>query len=498
MRCPNCQTENPDGARFCSSCGTQLEAPARAEDPNPQPPTPPPAPEPPAPAAPMVPGVPPPSYPRSDVLTAGWGKAILRGVVAFVIMVLVGQVLAFLAVAGQPVGPPIGEVVKGGGVAFYLLHHVNLAADLPTLTLPDTADSPFAGPADLSFTASLALMLGTALFAWLLYRGGRATALAAGGSVWARALHGAKVAVPYAVLALGASFLISYSVDLPPLPFVEGGQPMDVSVAPVGALLWPLVLGAVAGALGGAASAGDDLGTSFRSRFVLGAVSGGWRMTWVGLVLAFAGYLVVTLVHPDVALPFGPEYFRLLFQESTVLDGVLAFVFTLMVVPNIGAAVLVPAMGGALGFFGSVTGVSISCTLLSLTTFPVGEATPVESAVDPCASFPIQFEIAPIGYFAFLLVPVVATILGGRRAARRAEAASASEGAGVGAVAGIVYGLFVAGLILLASIVVGVSGEGGGTAVSGSFSFGPGFAIGTVLALAWGAAGGALGGALAG
>ena len=27
MICPNCSTENPDGARFCMTCGTSLETP---------------------------------------------------------------------------------------------------------------------------------------------------------------------------------------------------------------------------------------------------------------------------------------------------------------------------------------------------------------------------------------------------------------------------------------------------------------------------------------
>ena len=31
MNCPRCQTDNPDGARFCLNCGNQLEAPARVE-----------------------------------------------------------------------------------------------------------------------------------------------------------------------------------------------------------------------------------------------------------------------------------------------------------------------------------------------------------------------------------------------------------------------------------------------------------------------------------
>jgi class 3 adenylate cyclase/tetratricopeptide (TPR) repeat protein len=31
MNCPNCQTANPEGARFCLNCGNQLEAPARVD-----------------------------------------------------------------------------------------------------------------------------------------------------------------------------------------------------------------------------------------------------------------------------------------------------------------------------------------------------------------------------------------------------------------------------------------------------------------------------------
>jgi hypothetical protein len=31
MDCPRCQTANPEGARFCLNCGTQLEAPVRLD-----------------------------------------------------------------------------------------------------------------------------------------------------------------------------------------------------------------------------------------------------------------------------------------------------------------------------------------------------------------------------------------------------------------------------------------------------------------------------------
>ena len=31
MDCPRCQTANPEGARFCLNCGTQLEAQVRVD-----------------------------------------------------------------------------------------------------------------------------------------------------------------------------------------------------------------------------------------------------------------------------------------------------------------------------------------------------------------------------------------------------------------------------------------------------------------------------------
>ncbi len=61
MKCVNCGTENPDGAKFCIKCGASLAAPATAAQPpaagTPAPPTPPAPPAPPAqtPAAPHAP-----------------------------------------------------------------------------------------------------------------------------------------------------------------------------------------------------------------------------------------------------------------------------------------------------------------------------------------------------------------------------------------------------------------------------------------------------------
>jgi hypothetical protein len=447
----------------------------------------------------MMPGVPPPER-GGGVLTSGWGKAILRGVIAFLIMALLGQLLAFLSVADDPQSAAFLDVVRIGGVLLFLFHRVGVTVDVPTINVPETADSPFSGPVDFSASFGVALMLATALAAWLLYRGGRATAEAAGGRPLARAVHGAKIAVPYALLMLGVSFLVSFRLPLPPLPFLQTDEPVRLGLSPVQALLWPLGLALLFGVLGGLSTARSEFSASLWRRRIVAALGGGWRMAWVGLVLAFLGYLVVAFLNPDVPLPFGPEYFSEVAAEESVTSAVLLVLFTILVVPNIASLVLVPAMGGALGFFGSVTGVRVSCNLLSYTRFPVGalDRPPDGSGLDPCAGLPIEFTTAPALYFAFLLVPVIATILGGRVAARRAEVTGPAEGAGTGALAGVAFAVLVLLISVFASVAFQVTGATGGATPGGGFSVGPGLLVGTVLALAWGAAGGALGGASVG
>jgi hypothetical protein len=414
-----------------------------------------------------------------------------------VIVVLLAQAIPWLATAADPEGAPeTADVIKIGGVIFFLFHHAGIIFDLPNVSLPEAA-GPLGGTIPISFTIALALMLGTAVAVWLLYRGGRAVAAQVGGRPVVRALNGAKVAIPYALLSLGLSFLVSFSFPLPPLPFFQGGQPLDIGPSPLGAFLWPLGLGLLAGAWGGLSTAKEEIKESPRGRSVGAILSGGWRMAWYGLGLAFIGYLITAALNPDVPLPFGPDYFRSVADSDSVLDAIALVLSTVLIIPNIATLVLVPAMGGALGFAGSATGVQVSCTLLSYTKFPSGSAQPAGGGLfDVCSALPIRFETAPIGYFLFLLVPLIATILGARRAARRAEARSTGHGAAIGAASGVVFAAIVFLLIVLAGISIRGSGEIAGVGGSQSFVLGPTFVTGLVFALAWGVAGGALGGAL--
>ena len=545
MRCPNCGSENPVGASFCSTCGTALtevelgsderpaapmgsmgdppgptppEPPSPPEPPlpgpPPEPPTPEPTPEPPMPEPTPQPPTPQPTPPApttpmaaipaaaagaggAEVLTSGWGKAVGRAALAFVIVVLLAQAIPWLATAADPEGAPDTlDVLKIGGVVFFLFHHAGITFDLPNFSLGGAAGPLGAIP--VSVTMALALMLGTAVAVWLLYRGGRAVAAEAGGRPVVRALNGAKVAIPYALLSLGLSFLVSFSFDLPPLPFFQGGQPLEIGPSPIAGFLWPLALGLLAGAWGGLSTAKDDIRESPRGRTVGAILGGGWRMAWYGLGLAFIGYLIAAALNPDIPFPFGPDYFRAVAESGSVLDAITLVLSTVLIIPNIATLVLVPAMGGALGFSGSASGVQLSCTLLSYTKFPSGGAQPPEGGAlfDVCSSLPIRFETAPIGYFLFILVPLLATVLAARRAARRAEASSPAQGAAIGAASGVAFAAIVFLLIVLAGISFKGSGEIGGVGGSQSFVLGPTFVTGLVFALAWGVAGGALGGAL--
>ncbi|HEV8572964.1 MAG TPA: DUF6350 family protein [Actinomycetota bacterium] len=426
------------------------------------------------------------------VLALGWPTAVARSVIAFVVMLLLAATIVLLSEAADPSGLPFFEVLKVIGLAFYGLHHAGIRGEIPRLELPDTPASPFGGPLEFSFTISVALMLGTFLGLWLLYRGGRSVARSAGGVAWARALHGAKVAIPYAVLALAMSFGARFSEELPQSQFLPTGGPFEFGPSPIGAFLWPLALGLVAGTLGGLASAERWLapeGTGARARAI---VRGGLAMTLYALLLAFVGYLVVVAVNPDLPLPFSPAFFDAV--ASGGLGGVVLLLLAVLVIPNIAVWVLIPAMGSSLGFF--IAGASFK--LLSYTQFPTGFGD-IEGP-SPFAPFPglPQFDTAPPPYFLFLLVPVVATVLGGWWAARRMPARSAGQGAAAGALAGVVFGAAVTAVIVLSSIGLGFSGGVGGFVQTGRGHAGPPLLEGALLALLWGTGGGALGGLLGG
>ncbi|MGH2682610.1 MAG: cell division protein PerM [Actinomycetota bacterium] len=514
MKCPRCGTENAADARFCLTCGEPLSEDARrqvaadrADEPAPPAETPPPEPlveetqetlpptEAQPPEEPPVEAPPPRRSTAGEVgavLALGWPKAVVRGGVAFAVMLLLGAAIVLLVEAVEPSGLSFFEVLKVIGLAFYAFHHAGIQGQIDRLEVPQTPASPFAGPLDFSFTLSVALMLGTFLGLWLLYRGGRSVGLSAGGVAWARALHGAKVAIPYAVLSFAMAFVATFSIDLPQSPFLPTGGPFEFGPSLLAALLWPLGLGILAGGLGGLASGERWISPGGAAARVRAVMRGGLTMTLYALLLAFLGYLVVVALNPDVPLPFSPDFFEAVGSQG--LAGLNLLLVTILVVPNIAVWVLVPAMGGSMGF--DLAGFSFQ--FLSYGRFPTGATQIPQTATPvPIPGLP-QLETAPAAYFLFLLVPLAATILGGWWAARRAPARSPGDGAAVGAMTGVVFAAAITLLVVLASIGIGFSAGIQALAQSGRGHIGPPILLGALLSLVWGVGGGALGGLLGG
>jgi len=332
---------------------------------------------------------------------------------------------------------------------------------------------------DVSLSAAL---LGvTALAVYVLYLGGRSLANEFGGSALVRALHGLKIAPAYAVLFLLVSIILAAS----PIRIDEG----TIRTAPMGAFLWPLVIAAFAGAAGGVMTAKEEIAARWAwGRRGVAVVVAGWRMLLAGLVLSFVGLLVLAIAKPDDS----KVYFAGL-RNAGEEGGVVAAVHNVLLFPNESVLVLVPAMGACDGVYGGF----FSFDLLCYTNFPKGSAPP--SGAQPTVANPLaglsgflpKSGTAPIGYFLFLLVPLLATLWGGRFAARGAE--SRGEALALGAASGVVFAILVAGAAILAGISIGVSGGIAGFGLGGALSAGPQVATGGLLALLWGAGGGSLG-----
>jgi hypothetical protein len=484
VTCPNCGTENAADARFCVSCGRDLSdatAPIPAGAPTEVVPattattvT--------APAP--VPGTAP--HPPRSTLALGWPTAIARGALAFLVMVALGQAIAFGAYAVAGVSTAISTVARIGGVYFELFHRVGI----------EVSDSNPGGSAvagrtvgGISFTISIGLLLATILAVFLLYRAGRAVADRAGGPMLTRVVHGMKPAVFYGLLALAFSFLIRFHIPVPAGTLALGGQ-FDVQPSILGAFLWPFLIALVAGAAGGlrSASASGEVSEPWGRR-TIGIWSGGVRMLILGLVLSFVGLLVLAALDPTTTAGYFRGAFNAGPARGTVLVG-----HHVLVSPNQSMWVLIPAMGGSVKL--SVAGTEVE--LLSYAHFPQSVSLSGATSTFGTPTPSVQGGTAPAGYFLFLLVPLLSVLIGGRAAAVRGQARARPEAVMLGALAGVVFGVLVAVVGLMSTIGIGATIDVSGFHTGGSGYLGPDALVGGLLALVWGCAGGALGGLIYG
>ena len=380
---------------------------------------------------------------------------------------VVAEGLAFLLYAAEDQSrPTVSATARFGGLAFYAFHHVGLrlGGDL------------FGGVSG-TVTVAVALLTGTLVALWLLALAGRAVANQAGGSSLVRGLHGAKVAVPYAALCFGLAFAVRQAKTTGDFPAVHPSY--------VAAVLWPLALAAVAGFVGGVRSAGPTgvLAAPWGTRLRAAAGGGAWMLA-IGLILAFVGLVLLTPAAPDVAR----GYFRPF--DDSFLRGVSVILGTLLVLPNMAAWVLFPAMGSCLEVSGGVFGFGGSFCFLSYSQFPSARAVAGLQGASQNLPSPPAYD------FLFILAPLVAVLVGGAIAARRSGSGSKQEALGVGALAGLAFALLALASAVLANITARISGLGQafpGAPATIHARIGPALASTFLLALLWGVVGGAIG-----
>lgn len=419
---------------------------------------------------------------RESVLTdgsSGWPRSLLRGFLIFLLIAGIGIVAAVTTLGLAAPGVSLGGALRVGALYLGPFHHVALvfegdlavdASRLPGANLP--------GGGSATIELGVALLAVTGLAVWLLFRAGRRSAL--GDRAGVRALTGSRVALGYAPPVLLVALLVRFEEPVGLGSFVTGG--VRISLSAWQAFVFPFAIAALAGASGGvwswASSALDP--SAARARAVLG---GGWRMFLLALALSYVGLFVAGIAQPDeavaLATPSTARYVDTVFERPGPGSALLAH--HLAVSPNEAIWAFVPAAGAC-----DVIRGSERSDVLCYGRFPAfvsrGEA---------------AFGNAPPGYLAFLLVPAIATIVGGRWAGS-VSGRSAAAPAAVGAAAGVVFAVVMLCAIVASSITLTYGADADAARRGGHLWIGPDPVTGTLVALAWGVIGGAIGGATSG
>ena len=189
------------------------------------------------------------------------------------------------------------------------------------------------------------------------------------------------------------------------------------------ALVWPLLLGAVVGALGSLSviSWTDRSGAGER---IAEAARGAWSAFLTASALAFAGFLVLAAIETGAT----SAYARAIGREGPV--GAVLVVHHALLLPNQASMILSTSMGAPAEL--SVDGETAArLSIRGIDT--VGDYGTFAGAYLGLSGDHLGF---PWWYRLFVLAPAVGTVLGGRRAAARApdrrEAFVRASAAGVG------------------------------------------------------------------
>ena len=422
-------------------------------------------------------------------IVVGWGRASLRGLLAFAALAGLACVAAVGVYLLDLPGLSLGEAFRIGGLYLAVFHRVPIRFSAAESALGGLVDAPVgADAARLHAEVAFAPLAATALAAWLLWRAGRAVAASVGGGPLQRALHGAKVAPAYAAAVFIASLLSHVGVSR--VEAVTSGV-LDVRASAPQAFLLPLALAGLAGAGGGWWTASEEP----ESRRLRGMLAGGWTMLVVGIGLAYAGLVAAGIVRPDgaeaVLTPTTGGYYRAVFDRPDV--GAVVLVHHLAVAPNEGAWALTPAMGGCIGVDPDR---DVADPFLCYGRFPLETplgTPPPSSWLQP--SEWVRFGDAPAAYFLFLIAPAAATLAGGWRAVSSTAdvPGSVPRALGLGAGAGVVFSALLAVVSWAGSVSAWGSLTVGLATDEGAVRIGPDLRATVLLSLAWGVVGGALG-----
>jgi hypothetical protein len=411
--------------------------------------------------------------------SSAWSRSLLRGFLIFLLIAGIGIVAAVTTLGVAAPGVSLGGALRVGALYLGPFHHVALvfegdlavdASRLPGANLP--------GGGSATIELGVALLAVTGLAAWLLFRAGRLSAF--GDRAGVRALTGSRVALGYAPPVLLVALLVRFEEPVELGSFVTGG--VRISLSAWQAFVFPFAIAALAGASGGvwswACSAPDP--SAARARAVLG---GGWRMFLLALALSYVGLFVAGIAQPDeavaLATPSTARYVDTVFERPGPGSALLAHHLALS--PNEAIWAFVPAAGAC-----DVIRGSERSDVLCYGRFPsfvsAGE---------------VAFGKAPPGYLAFLLVPAIATIVGGRWTGSVSGRSGAAPAA-VGAAAGVVFAVVMLFAIVASSITLTYGADTDAARRGGHLWIGPDPVTGTLVALAWGVIGGAIGGATSG
>jgi len=259
-----------------------------------------------------------------------------------------------------------------------------------------------------------------------------------------RRISGARVALPYPLI----TFVLRWTVET----VIRFPQTAPAAVHPshVASLMWPLGLGAAAGFVGGVRSGPDGAwGSDWWeaeewSRRWRAAFAGGVRTLLVAMGLALAGCLVVAAVRPGLAFQYLGDGL-----SGGPLAALGVAILAVLALPNLALWVLAPAFGGCL---------SISSGF-AFTSGPYCFLSYGHAASHPLATRDYFWGLPNLGapspaFRVFLLVPILAVVLGILHALRVGEVRTRREGVLIGALTGVVFiGMFLLALLLSTATV---------------------------------------------